>query len=122
MKSYEYSSEMHARFYEIRSALKKTQRAMAKALGYSGPYYSKLEKPDTYVGENVVLAMCSIFDVSYDYLVYGKGPMFVRHSAQEKKMLQLFNGLSEPFQDLLLSFVEAMSKSELNVHENSGED
>lgn len=49
---YEYSSEMHVRFYNVRKALRLTQKEIGKALGITSGYYSKLESVEKPIKEN----------------------------------------------------------------------
>lgn len=106
MREYKPSPEIHGRFLAIRSALGKSQAEMSAALGYSDSYYSKLEVGTDDVRKNVVYQMCLTFHVSYDYLVFGEGPMFVEADVRRERMSRLFDGLSVPCQKFLLDMVE----------------
>lgn len=105
---YEYTPEMNNRFYLIRTALGKTQKEMGPPLGYSPATFSKLEKTGFKVEEKIVVLMCSVYDVSYDYLVYGKGPMFNKEDAERKAWTNLYDALPTPYQNMIFMMVQGL--------------
>lgn len=107
-RDYEYTPEMNNRFYLIRMALGKTQKEMGPPLGYSPATFSKLEKTGFKVEEKIVVLMCSVYDVSYDYLVYGKGPMFNKEDAERKAWTNLYDALPKPYQNMIFMMVQGL--------------
>ena len=125
MREYVPSPEIHDRFLAIRNALGKSQAEMSAALGYSDSYYSKLELGPDDVRKNVVYQMCLTFHTSYDYLVFGEGPMFDEEDVRLERMTKLLHGLSEPCQEFILDMIEyAVKKRQAKEHEaeNAGRD
>ena len=114
MGRYSYDSGVNERLRVIRKALQKSQAKIAEDIGYSNAYYSKLEQPGSRVGDNVIIALCNVFDVNLAYLLTGKLPIFVEHSVLEKELIQKFNRLSPSFQSLLLQFAETMETADMN--------
>lgn len=47
-----------------------------------------------------------MFDVRFEYLVYGKEPMFNLDDQRKRKLVRLFDELNEPCKDFMLAFLE----------------
>ena len=105
---YEYTPEMNNRFYLIRTALGKAQKEMGPPLGYSPATFSKLEKKGFKVERKIVILMCAVYDVSYDYLVYGKGPMFNSEIAERKAWTNLYDALPKPYKKMATMMMQGL--------------
>lgn len=101
--------EMSNRFYLIRRALNKSQKEMGPALGYSQSLYSRLENSvGCKVEKKLILLMCSLFDVNYDYLVNGEGPMFNSEKADRRAWMNLYDTLPKPYKDMFAVMTQAL--------------
>lgn len=111
MKAFSCTKAMHHRLYEIRTALKLSQRAMASAMGYSNSFYSKIEShDDTKISLRTVMAICHTFNVRYEYLVDGEYPMFDEHAVQVRCVIEQFERLSEDSKGHLLSYLDYLAQ------------
>jgi transcriptional regulator with XRE-family HTH domain len=63
------------RLRKIRSSLSFAQEKMAKHLGTGRPNYTRIEIGDTFPNHFMMHKLATMFDVSLDWLVCGKGPM-----------------------------------------------
>ncbi|NLO86156.1 MAG: helix-turn-helix transcriptional regulator [Clostridiales bacterium] len=108
---YRYSREMHVRFYNIRKALGLTQKETGEALGITAGYYSKLESVEKPVKKNVIISICNVFDVRFEYLVYGEDPMFHLDDQRKRRLVELFNEIDEPCKDYMVGFLEYYQKN-----------
>lgn len=107
-REYQYTPEMNNRFYLIRTALKKSQKEMGPAMGYSQSTYSKLESKGFTIELKVVLLMCAVYGVSYDYLVYGEGPMFNSENVERHAWVNLYDTLPEPYREMISIMVQGL--------------
>ena len=81
---------------------------MGAQIGYSDAYYGKIERPGSSIGANIVIAVCHVFNVRYDYLVYGKGPMFDIKDQQQKELDEKFAQMNEPRRAFLLRYADML--------------
>ena len=78
---------MNRRLFAIREALDVTQKEIGAAIGISGSRYGNLERDNGVpIQEHVVIGLCNVFSVNYDYLVHGKGEMFLQETARKGEM------------------------------------
>lgn len=106
--SYICTAEMSNRFYLVRNALNKTQKEMGPALGYSQSLFSRIESPTTCkVEKKLILLMCAMYDVNYDYLVNGEGPMFNVDKQERRAWMHMYDALPEPYKDMILTMLTA---------------
>lgn len=107
------SPEVHHRIYAIRAALDLTQREMSKALGYSETFINRLEsKLDCTITLNLILSICSIFNVRYEYLVHGEEPMFDTKTINQKRLLEIYDQLSEYHKQYAIEFLDYLLSKE----------
>lgn len=107
MRKFVYSKDMKLRLYRIREALNLTQAEMSLELGHARAFINGLEsQPNGKLTESVALAICAIYGVSYDYLVFGEGPMFELDKVRRKRMHDAFSQLAEPLQECVIDFAE----------------
>lgn len=107
-RKYEYTPDMNHRFFLIRTALGKTQKEMGEPFGYSRATFSKLEQTGFKVEQKIVALMCSVYDVSYDYLVYGEGPMFNTETAERKAWTNLYDALPKPYKEMATMMMQGL--------------
>lgn len=69
-------STVNDRMKAARKALKLIQDDFGKKLGVSGPAISNIESGERNVTEQMILAVCREFGISYEWLKHGTGEMF----------------------------------------------
>ena len=114
MKDYKYSESIHERFKAIRAALGQTQAGMDEILGYTGAYYNKLENERFPVRKYIVLAICNEFNIRFEYLADGNGPMFDEPSAAEAELRDLFRNLSMEDRETMIKFARFLNGDKFN--------
>lgn len=75
---------MNERIKELRKTLGLTLEKFGERLGVGKTAINKLEKGERNVTEQMRKSIIREFDVSEDWLLYGKGEMFVTHSHDEE--------------------------------------
>jgi transcriptional regulator with XRE-family HTH domain len=66
------------RLKEIRTTLSFTQEVMARILGTGRPNYTRIEIGDTFLNHVILHKLATEFNVSMDWLICGRGPMFIK--------------------------------------------
>lgn len=64
------------RVRQIRKALDLTLEKFGERLGVGKTAFSKIEKGERSLTDQMALAICREYNVNYDYLIYGDGEMF----------------------------------------------
>lgn len=78
---------MNERFKEIRLTHKMSQKEFGKKIGIeSRAHISSLESGNRNITDRIINDICREFNVSEDWLRYGKGDMYEQLSNQEKLM------------------------------------
>lgn len=117
MKPYEYRTDMNERLLAIRESLDMTQAEIGKAIGISGSRYGNLERNNgVFIKEHIVISLCKVFSVNYDYLVHGKGAMFNKPDARMRALEQLYSQLTEPYQEYLLGVIDGLMELQRKSH------
>ena len=80
---------------------------MGPAMGYSQSTYSKLENRGYPIELKIVLLMCAVYGVSYDYLVYGEGPMFDDEDVERRAWMNLYEALPKLYREMMSSMMNA---------------
>lgn len=106
MRDFVYSEEMHQRFYLIRKALGKSQKEMGPPMGYSESMYVKVENKNISVKKSLVLLMCYVYGVRYDYLVFGEEPMFYQEDIERMAWVSLYDKLSKTYKKHIFYIIE----------------
>lgn len=70
-----------ARIKTAREQLKLSQREMAKQMGISSSYFSEIESGKKKPGAEFLIKMACLFNISSDYLLHGKGNMYMPQGA-----------------------------------------
>lgn len=66
------------RIRNVRKELKMSQKEFAEHMGVSQGTVSWSEQPDKNVPDSTIKSICTIFNVSEDYLLYDRLPMFIQ--------------------------------------------
>ena len=94
------------RLRAARKALKLNQTDFAKAIGMSQAGYARIENGANPLGERTIKSVCSIHNISEEYLLHGTGEMFVDHAPEiVERMTEEFS-LDEQEKRLVLTFLE----------------
>lgn len=94
------------RLRAARKALKLNQTDFAKAFGMSQGGYAQIENGSTPIKERIIKTVCSIHNISEEYLLHGTGEMFVDHAPEiVERMTEEFS-LDEQEKRLVLTFLE----------------
>lgn len=103
------------RLLELRTENNLTQRAIAKLLNVSQGTYNNWENSNTQPSIEQLIQLSRLFKVSIDYIVRNSddyGSMFSANvlTAEQKKLLELFDTLSPEGKASLLSFLNAVAR------------
>ena len=103
------------RLLELRTENNLTQRAIAKLLNVSQGTYNNRENSNTQPSIEQLIQLSRLFKVSIDYIVRNSddyGSMFSANdlTAEQKKLLELFDTLSPEGKASLLSFLNAVAR------------
>jgi transcriptional regulator with XRE-family HTH domain len=85
----EIVKEIGQRIKALRGELKLSQDEMARLFGIVRTTYNRYERGEAYPGPQVLSMLADRFNVSVDWLVCGKGPMFYRQKAEPEKVPEL---------------------------------
>jgi len=100
------------RIKKIRSALKASQRDFAQRIFISPALLLAIEKGRRTVNQRTIQLITSQLNVNKDWLLTGKGAMFVTPppDLQFDKLLEVFNQLDKPLRDYLLDQSKGLLK------------
>jgi len=100
---------INERIRELRSTLKMSQRAFAKAVYVSHGYLAGIELGQNEVKDRLILLISNAFSVNKHWLLTGKGRMF-NSTTDEKleRMTSLFNELYPEYQDFILRQIDEL--------------
>lgn len=73
----------------VRKQLNYSAQEMAARLGLNYNSYYKNENNVTYPGLNTLYQVSEAHDISMDWLLFGKGPMYCREKNKEKELAEL---------------------------------
>jgi transcriptional regulator with XRE-family HTH domain len=104
------SEEISQRIKRLREALGISQRAFSRLLSLSAGYISGVEINSRPVNDRLVKQIVSEFGVDKDWLLTGKGQMFVQKDTDERsaRLMVLFNGLSRKYQDVVFGVIDLL--------------
>ena len=119
------SSLMNIRIREIRQALAISQSEFGEKIGLKQNAVSLMEKPNGRIKEQNIIAICTQFHVNEAWLRTGEGEMFSLEEPLEdrkkKRLVSLFQKLTPPFQDRLLSDAAGLLKLQTQLSETKEE-
>lgn len=75
---------MNERLKELRHFLGLTQKEFGDKIGVTNSAISYLESGRSNLTEQMIFSICLIFEVSKNWLKYGKGEMFINHTVDEE--------------------------------------
>lgn len=107
---------VNVRIRETRKALKKTQKDFGDKIGVSRDVMANLEYDRVEPSEIIIKSVCREYGVSYDWLKYGEGDMFVEdNEASIVAMVdELMAGENETAKAVFRAFVK-MDESDWNT-------
>lgn len=100
---------MNTRLIELRKSLGLKQDEFAKKLGFSQSNLSYIEKGKIPLTEANIRLICLTFGVNREWLVNGTGDMMddeAHLNDREKRLLELFRGLSPRARTMLIEYAE----------------
>jgi len=80
-------------------------------------YYQGRELGRAPADEEFLLLVCRTFNVSYDWLIHGKGEVFTADTERVNLLIKLFNELSRHGQEYVLKTVRDLLKMEAKPSE-----
>ena len=100
---------MENRVRELRKYLKISQAAFGEKLGISRDAVNNLERDRAPLTELKARAICTVFNVNYDWLTGGKGNMFQERS-REEELFQWLHGICDDGSDFERRFVSSLAR------------
>lgn len=76
------------RLRELRSHLDISQKEFAKRCGVTASFISELEKGKTKPSFDLLIKFCGLFDVSPNWLILGKGKMFLEDEYEHTESIE----------------------------------
>jgi len=109
---------VNERIKVVRSALKLSQRAFAKAVYVSNGYLADIELGHNEVKDRLVHLISSAFSVNKHWLLTGEGRMFNSTSEEKlERVTSLFNELYPEYQDFVLRQIDQLIELQNVRHE-----
>lgn len=100
---------MENRVRELRKYLKMSQAAFGEKLGISRDAVNNLERDRAPLTELKARAICTVFNVNYDWLTGGEGNMFQERS-REEELFQWLHGICDDGSDFEKRFISALAR------------
>ena len=91
------------RLAKVRHQLKYSRQEMARVLGLKSSGYSKNESGDTLPGLTTLNLLQKNFDISIDWLLFNKGPMYFKDKPSLEKQTFDFVSQSQELGELMKS-------------------
>lgn len=111
MSRFEIAPGIHHRIYVVRNALGLTQREMAQKMGYSDTYFCRIDsKPNSTITDNLIISISCQFDVRMEYLLKGEEPIFNEASANLRRLMALYESLTEKHKAYAVEFLEFLNE------------
>jgi transcriptional regulator with XRE-family HTH domain len=104
--------EVGFRLKEMREASKCSQERMAAHFGIGRSAYTKNENGETFLSLNALSELGNTFDVSLDWLICNKGPMFYKEKARQGEIISM-----EVVKEDVLELLEHMERLPLLRYE-----
>jgi transcriptional regulator with XRE-family HTH domain len=101
---------VNERVKQLRSLLKMTQVNFSKKIYISQGSYNDIEKGIRRVNDRIIQLICSEFNVSKEWLKYGKGGMFdeVKPDIRLENLIEIYKQLDSPLQEYLIQQSEVL--------------
>lgn len=98
--------EINARIKELRTVLNLTQNDFGEKIGLAPSSLSDIENNKCFVNKRNIVAICSAFDVSQEWLISGNGKMFIEDDKKFNEFFNIYKQLSPPLQEFLLKITK----------------
>lgn len=92
---------MNTRIKELRKFLKLSQREFGKEIGLRSSI-SEIESAQAPITERTIIAICSKFNVSEEWLRNGEGNMFINEDRKFNEFFEIYKQLTKPLQEFLI--------------------
>lgn len=100
---------MKTRIRELREHLGLTQATFSERLGMSRDMVNNLERGRVLLTELKARAICTAFNVNYDWLMGGDAPMY-REMSREEELFQWLHGICDDGSDFEKRFISALAR------------
>ena len=100
------------RLKTLRKALKLNQSDFAKKIGIAQNSLSLIETGKNVLTQQNINLICLTFNVSKDWLEFGKGEMFNSETPKAKEFLELYRQLSPEMKDIVFEHVKTLAEAE----------
>lgn len=106
--------DIHSRLKEIRSHFKMSIRDFSKEIYFSHGVYGQVECGRKEPNGRILQLICSRFDVNKDWILTGKGNMFIDNARDIRleKILEIYNAIDDTLKTCLLD----QSRILLTIH------
>jgi transcriptional regulator with XRE-family HTH domain len=102
------------RVKQIRKALHMTQVEFANGIGLGQSSIGMIERSLQPISSQGVKALCAVYGVNEDWLLYGKGDMFIKDNALLKRLSRQY-ALKDDEVELLATFLELPEQTRRSV-------
>lgn len=100
---------MRSRVQELRKHLKLSQTVFGEKIGVSRDAVNNLEHNRAPLTELKARAICTAFNVNYDWLMGGDAPMY-REMSREEELFQWLHGICDDGSDFEKRFISALAR------------
>ena len=107
---------MRERLKKARKDLKLTQAQFAKKLGMTTTSYNYLENGKTPLQDKHIKAICAIFDINEDWLLFGGNYNEFKNTGLSREIVKLAKELTPDNQELLLGFIQTMYDKQIQEY------
>ena len=108
---------MNERLKYIRKCLNKTQKEFGGALGVSRDTYASYETGRVIPSDTFIQLLCSVFNVSEEWLRNGKGDIFIKTKRNILDELVTAHGLNEREKAIVAAFLDLTPEGRAGVIE-----
>ena len=108
----------------LRKKLNLTQNEFGDKLKVTGAAVSAMELGKSNVTGQTISAICNKFQVSEDWLLYGKGDMYTLDgnlSSGEELLLEIYRQLTPEMKDVIFEHVKTLAEAEKRKKEKENE-
>ena len=102
-------NELENRVHTLRKQLNLSQSAFGEKLGMSRDAVNNLEHDRVALTELKARAICTAFNVNYDWLMGGDAPMY-REMSREEELFQWLHGICDDGSDFEKRFISALAR------------
>ncbi|UCH94359.1 MAG: helix-turn-helix transcriptional regulator [Candidatus Aminicenantes bacterium] len=119
IKKSELRKAISLRLKKVRESLSFNQERMSIHFGLTRPSYTRTENGDTFPNHLSLYILAVTFDISLDWLICGKGPMFFKEKPGEEEQMETREGtqVEEPLSTAHRELLGQMEQIPLLHHE-----